>query len=121
MGDFVKNRVSVVTPVYNGEKHLHRLLESVLAQSWEDVEMILSDDGSQDGTLAAARAFRDRFRRRGYALRIVSGEHRNASAAINRALPQVTGEYLIWPDSDDELHPSSIRRRADFLAANPQY
>ena len=121
MGRFIKNRVSVVTPVYNGEKHLYRLLESVLAQSWEDVEMILSDDGSQDGTLAAARAFRDRFRRRGCALRIVTGEHRNASAAINRALPLATGEYLIWPDSDDELHPSSIRRRADFLAANPQY
>ena len=51
MGRFIKNRVSVVTPVYNGEKHLYRLLESVLAQSWEDVEMILSDDGSRDGTL----------------------------------------------------------------------
>ena len=82
MGDFVKNRVSVVTPVYNGEKHLYRLLESVLAQSWEDVEMILSDDGSQDGTLAAARAFRDRFRRRGCALRIVTGEHRDRKSVV---------------------------------------
>lgn len=121
MAEWVKNRVSVVTPVYNGERHLGRLLESVLAQSWGDVEMILSDDGSRDGTLAAARAFRDRFRERGYRLEIVSGEHRNASAAINRGLPLVTGEFLIWPDSDDALHPDSIRARAAFLAERPQY
>ena len=117
----VKGRVSVVTPVYNGERRLHRLLESVLAQSWDDVEMILADDGSQDGTLEAAESFRERFRARGFSFRVVSAEHRNASAAINRALPLVTGEFLIWPDSDDALHPDSIRRRADFLEANPQY
>lgn len=117
----VKGRVSVVTPVYNGERHLHRLLESVLAQSWNDIEMILSDDGSQDGTLEAARAFQSRFRDRGFSFRVLSAEHRNASAAISRALPLVTGEFLIWPDSDDSLHPDSIRARADFLRANPQY
>lgn len=121
MADYVKGRVSVVTPVYNGERCLGRLLDSVLAQSWEDVEMILSDDGSQDGTLAAAWAYRDRFRARGYGLKIVSGEHRNASAAINRGLPLVTGEFLVWPDSDDALHPDSIRTRAVFLEANPRY
>lgn len=117
----VKGRVSVITPVYNGERHLHRLLESVLAQSWDDVEMILVDDGSQDGTLGAAGAFRDRFRARGFSYQIISAEHRNASAAINRALPLVTGEFLVWPDSDDALHPDSILRRASFLREHPQY
>lgn len=117
----VKGRVSVVTPVYNEERHLRRLLESVLAQGWDDVEMILSDDGSRDGTLELAGSFRERFRARGFSYQILSGEHRNASAAINRALPLVTGEFLIWPDSDDALHPDSISRRAAFLQANPQY
>lgn len=117
----IANKVSVVTPVYNGEKHLHRLLESVLAQTWSDVEMILSDDGSQDGTLAVAQSFQARFQSRGYSFHIVSGSHQNASAAISRALPLVTGEFLIWPDSDDVLHPGSIRKRVEFLRANPQY
>lgn len=123
MADYegVRGRVSVVTPVYNGEGHLHRLLESVLAQDWDDVEMILADDGSQDGTLEAARAFQARFQDRGFSFRILSAEHRNASAAINRALPLVTGEFLIWPDSDDALLPGSIRVRAAFLRENPRY
>lgn len=117
----VRGRVSVVTPVYNGERHLHRLLESVLAQNWDEIEMILVDDGSRDGTLEAARAFQGRFQARGFSFQILSAEHRNASAAINRALPLVTGEFLVWPDSDDALRPDSIRARVDFLRANPQY
>lgn len=117
----VRDRVSVVTPVYNGEKHLYRLLESVLAQTWDKVEMILVDDGSEDATLAVAEEYRERFRARGYQFHIVAAEHRNASAAINRGLPLVTGEFLIWPDSDDALHPGSIRKRVEFLRANPQY
>lgn len=115
------NRVSVVTPVYNGERYLGRLLESVCSQSWPWVEMIVSDDGSQDDTLEIAETFRERFEARGFPFYIVSGKHQNASAAINRALPLVTGEFLIWPDSDDVLHTDSIRKRVEFLRANPEY
>ncbi len=118
---YVKNRVSVVTPVYNGEKHLHRLLESVLAQDWDNIEMILVDDGSRDGTLNVADSFRNRFKARGFSFRIIEAQHRNASAAINYALPLVTGEFLIWPDSDDALYPDSISKRVSFLQENPQY
>lgn len=117
----VEGRVSVVTPVYNGAGHVGRLLESVLAQTWDEVEMILVDDGSEDATVAVAEGYRERFRARGYRFEIVAAEHRNASAAINRGLPLVTGEFLIWPDSDDALHPDSIRKRASFLRENPRY
>lgn len=117
----VKNLVSIVTPVYNGEAHLARFLDSVLAQSWDDIEMILTDDGSEDGTLEAAEAYRDAFAGRGFGYRIVTGGHRNASAAINRGLLYVRGEFLIWPDSDDVLERDSIRMRVEFLRENPQY
>ncbi|WP_295733870.1 glycosyltransferase family A protein [uncultured Oscillibacter sp.] len=117
----VRDRVSVVTPVYNGERHLHRLLRSILAQTWDHLEMILVDDGSQDRTVETAQEFQAQFQARGFSFQIVRAEHRNASAAINRGLPLVTGEFLIWPDSDDELEPDSIRRRVEFLRANPQY
>ena len=117
----VKDRVSVVTPVYNGERHLHRLLRSILSQTWDHIEMILVDDGSQDKTVEAATAFQEQFRARGIPFQIVRAEHRNASAAINRGLPLVTGEFLIWPDSDDALEPDSIRKRVAFLRKNPQY
>ena len=113
--------VSIVTPVYNGERHLPKMLDSVLAQTYPKIEMILSDDGSDDGTLQTAESYRGRFAARGYDFRVVTGPHQNASAAINRGLPLVTGEFLIWPDSDDILKPESVERRVDFLEKNPAY
>lgn len=118
---FIYDRVSVVTPVYNGEKRLHRLLDSILAQSWDHIEMILVDDGSWDGTLRIAETYRKKFQDRGFSYHIVSAEHRSASAAINSGLLLVTGEFLVWPDSDDALDPDSIQKRVRFLRMNPQY
>lgn len=114
-----KGKVSIVTPVYNGEAHLAKMLDSVLAQDYSQIEMILADDGSEDGTILVAEGYREKFADRGYGYRIVQAEHKNASAAINQGLPYVTGEYLIWPDSDDVLEPESVRRRVDYLRAHP--
>jgi len=69
--NFVKDRVSIVTPVYNGEQYLGRLLDSVLAQSWDQIEMIVADDGSEDGTLKIAESYREKFQERGFLYHIV--------------------------------------------------
>ena len=114
-----KGKVSIVTPVYNGENHLAKMLDSVLVQDYPQIEMILSDDGSEDGTILVAESYREKFADRGYGYRIVRAEHKNASAAINQGLPYVTGEYLIWPDSDDYLEPESVRRRVEYLCTHP--
>lgn len=121
MEQYKRGLVSAVTPVYNGEAHLHTLLDSLLAQTYPQMEIILADDGSTDGTVRAAERYRERFAARGYSFRIVRGEHKNASAAINSGLPYVTGEFLIWPDSDDILEPESVAKRVDFLNGHPQY
>lgn len=118
---FVEGRVSAVTPVYNGAKYLPAMLDSVLAQAYDDMEMILVDDGSEDDTVRIAESYRPKFLERGYGYRIVRAEHRNASAALNEGLPYVTGEYLIWPDSDDVLRPESVEKRVDFLRRHPEY
>ena len=99
----VKGRVSVVTPVYNGEQFLKRFLDSLLSQTYMDMEVILVDDGSSDHTLDIAKSYTDAFCHKGYPFKIIQAKHKNASAAINQGLPYVTGEYLIWPDSDDVL------------------
>lgn len=114
-------KVSIVTPVYNGESYLAGMLDSVLEQTYPDVEMILVDDGSEDGTLAVAESYQEKFAAKGYAYRIVRASHVNASGAVNRGLPYVTGEYLIWPDSDDVLAPDSVGKRVEFLNAHPEY
>lgn len=118
---FVKGKVSIVTPVYNGERYLPPMLDSVLKQTYPKVEMILVDDGSADGTVQAAEEYREKFADRGYEYSIIRAEHRGAAAAINQGLPFVTGEYLIWPDSDDRLEPSSIEKRVRFLKKYPEY
>lgn len=79
------------------------------------------DDGSTDGTILVAERYRERFARRGYDYHIIHSCHKNASAAINQGLPYVTGEYLIWPDSDDVLEPESVEKRVEFLKRHPQY
>ena len=58
--------VSVVTPVYNGADCLPKMLDSVLVQSWRQIEMILVDDGSSDNTLQVAESYREKFAARGY-------------------------------------------------------
>lgn len=113
--EFLPGLVSVVTPVYNGEGHLSRMLDSVLAQTYPSLQMILADDGSEDGTLALAESYREKFSRRGYGYEILRGEHSCAAGAINLGLPLVRGEYLIWPDSDDVLEPESVAARVEFL------
>ena len=119
--EYQRGLVSAVVPVYNGENHLEGFLDSLLAQSYPQLELILSDDGSDDGTLRVAGSYREAFERRGYGFRIVTGPHQNASAAINRGLVYAAGEFLIWPDSDDRLEPESVRRRVEFLREHPQY
>lgn len=116
-----KGLVSCITPVWNGEKYIAYMLDSVLRQSYPLIEMILVDDGSEDHTLEIAEGYREKFADKGYEYQIVYTRHKNASAAINRGLERIQGEYLIWPDSDDVLEKDSIKKRVDFLAGNPEY
>lgn len=118
---FKQGRVSVVTPVYNGESHLASMLDSVLRQTYPHVDMTLVDDGSMDRTVEIAEGYREKFAARGYGYRIIRSFHKNASGAINQGLPYVGGEYLIWPDSDDVLEPESVEKRVEFLKAHPEY
>lgn len=118
MTDFEKGLVSIVTPVYNGEKYIHILLESVLKQTYDRVQMIVADDGSTDRTKEIAETFRPRFVERGYIFDVVAGEHLCAAGAMCNGLPLVRGEFLIWPDGDDEIMPESIAKRVAFLNEN---
>ena len=93
--------VSILTPMYNTEKYVHRLLDSVLAQDYPAIEMVVIDDGSTDGSRTVVEGYVDRFAAKGYTLRCVHQANAGQSVAIRNGLPLVTGEYLTWPDSDD--------------------
>ena len=119
--NFVKGRVSIVTPVYNGETFLSRFLESIRIQTYRNLELILVDDGSSDQTVMVARHWKERLEKEVISMRIVEAPHRNASSAMGYGLPFVSGEYLCWPDSDDVLKETSIEERVEFLEKHPEY
>lgn len=96
-----KSLVSVITPCYNGEKHIFRLLDSLLSQDYPEIEMIVVDDGSTDNSRDIIESYIDRFVRKGYSLQCVYQKNAGQAAAINKALSLVKGEYLLWPDADD--------------------
>lgn len=118
---FTKGLVSIVTPVYNGEAYLSGYLESILDQTYNKMELILVDDGSEDRTVAVAEEYREKFENKGIPFYILKEKHRNASSALSCGLPYVSGEYLIWPDSDDVLRKNSVEIRVSYLKEHPQY
>ena len=117
----VEDLVSIVTPVYNGAGYLHHILDSILHSTWPFLELILVDDGSEDNTVQIAESYRPLFDERRIRYRILKEEHVNASHAVNAGLKYVTGEYLIWPDADDELRADSIEKRVIYLKEHPEY
>lgn len=116
-----KGLVSCTTPVYNREQYLGKMLESILNQTYPFIEMILVDDGSTDSTLEITESYKEDFAERGFGYQIIHTPHKNASAAINQGIKYLTGEFLIWPDSDDVLEPKSVEVRVNFLTKNSIY
>jgi CDP-glycerol glycerophosphotransferase len=95
--------ISVVVPVYDVEDYLADCLDSVLAQSVDDLEVVLVDDGSTDGSAAIAQSYVDRDRR----FRLVSQANGGLSKARNTGIDAATGDLLAFLDSDDLLPPNA--------------
>ena len=108
--------VSVITPCYNGDKFLSIFLDSLLDQTYKNIEFIFVDDGSTDRTRTIFYSYVKRFKGKGYKLVYVKqAKNKGQAAALNKGLKYFTGEYLTWPDADDILHKDNIRLRVEFL------
>ncbi len=107
--------VSIVTPCYNGEKFIHRFLNSVLNQSYENIELLFVNDGSTDRTEEIILSYKEKFSKKKIPLKYIFQKNNGQASALNRALGIFQGEYLTWPDSDDILHRDNIAKKVDFL------
>jgi len=116
----MKPVVSVVTPCYNSEKYIRPFLQSLLNQTYTELEIILVDDGSTDSTAEIIESYRSAFKKRGSIFHYIRQEHENQARAVNTGLKYVTGDYLIWPDSDDILEPTSVEKRVKYLQEHPE-
>ena len=112
--------VSLLTPCYNAEPFVHRLLDSVLEQTWPNIEMIVVDDGSTDRSREILESYIPKFEARGFSLSVRHRENGGQSAAVNDGLKLVHGDFLVWPDADDWFaRPFSIERLATALQKAP--
>lgn len=99
-----EERISVIVPIYDVEKYLPECLDSILGQTYENLEIILVDDGSRDRSGEIAKQFAERDNR----IILIQQENRGLSAARNRGLESATGEWIVFADSDDYLHKRMI-------------
>ncbi len=106
--------ISVVVPIYNVEEFLGECLRSVEAQTVADLEIVLVDDGSTDGSVAIAQEFVGRDPR----FKLVSQENAGLSAARNTGTAEASGEFLVFLDSDDVLPPNAYELLLGALTAS---
>jgi glycosyltransferase involved in cell wall biosynthesis len=107
-----KPLVSVVIGMYNAAPYLGEAIESVFAQSYRPLELIVVDDGSTDGSGDVARAYGD-------ALRYVFQENAGNGAARNHAVRLASGELFAFLDADDRFRPDKLERQWAVLEAQP--
>lgn len=94
--------ISVVVPVYKAEPYLRRCVDSILAQTHQDLEIILVDDGSPDNCGAICDEYAEKDSR----IRVIHQQNRGLSGARNAGLEQASGDYVAFLDSDDYVDPT---------------
>ncbi|MCI1888897.1 MAG: glycosyltransferase [Bifidobacterium crudilactis] len=105
--------VSVVVPVYNVEQYLEECIESVITQDYEDIELLLIDDGSTDGSGIICDKAADKDAR----VRVFHRKNAGVSDARNFGMKRVRGQFALFVDADDTLHSSAISASMETLAS----
>ncbi len=98
-------KISVIVPVYNVEKYLRRCIDSILNQTFTDFELILVDDGSPDRCPAIC----DEYALKDNRIRVIHKQNGGLSSARNAGIDIAQGVYLFFSDSDDVIHPDTLR------------
>jgi glycosyltransferase involved in cell wall biosynthesis len=92
-------KISIIIPVYNSEKYLKQCLDSILKQTYKNLEIVLVDDGSKDSSLKMCNEYSKSDKR----IKVFSKENGGTSSARNYGLKHITGEYVIFIDNDDYI------------------
>jgi len=107
-------KITIITPVFNGEKYLEETIQSVIGQSYNNIEYIIVDGQSADNTLEIINAYRDRISQ------VIVERDRSMYEAINRGIRAASGDYMLVLNSDDCLaNKNTIQEVVDFISQNP--
>ncbi|MEG3439697.1 glycosyltransferase family 2 protein [Pannus brasiliensis CCIBt3594] len=111
--------VSSIIIFFNAERFFEEAIESVFAQTYENWELILADDGSTDGSTALARGYADRYPEKVRYLEHEGHQNRGMSATRNLGIRHARGEYIAFLDSDDVWLPNKLERQVTLARSNP--
>lgn len=107
-------KFSIVIPVYNSGKYLNECLDSVINQTFKDIEIICIDDGSTDNSLSILKEYEEKDNR----IKVLSQEHRGVGAARNYGMDLAEGEYINFLDSDDKISANTLKSVNKFFEGN---
>ncbi len=107
-------KLSIVIPIYNVEKYLSQCIDSILSQTYQNLEIILVDDGSNDNSGKIA----DKYAQKDSRIAVIHKQNGGLSDARNAGIEIATGEYIYFLDSDDWLVPNAISTLFDFAIKN---
>ena len=108
--------VSIITPVLNGAKYIRECIDSVLNQTYPNIEHIFVDGGSNDGTLDMLASYRLKYPER---IRFISEPDKGAGEAWNKGWKMASGEIYGWLGADDTYEPEAVLTVVEFFSANP--
>ncbi len=108
-------KVSIVTAVYNREKYLGKMLKTCLSQTYQNLEIILVDDGSTDNSLQIANSFKDNR------LQIFTKKHTRCWDTKNFCIKNATGKFIVFVDSDDFLSNNYVKTAINDIMKFPNY
>lgn len=109
-------RVTIVIPVYNRQSYLATAIESVLAQTYKDFELLIWDDGSTDSSVEIAQGYAQRDGR----IRVIAAAHQGAAYALKGAFAEAKGAYIGQVDSDDILDWRALELTVPILDSHPE-
>ena len=105
--------ITIIVPVYNVEKYLRRCLDSIIGQTYQNLEILCIDDGSTDSSGEICKQYAAQDER----IKVLRQENHGVSAARNKGLDAATGEYIAFVDSDDYIEADMIGRLYQALAS----
>jgi glycosyltransferase involved in cell wall biosynthesis len=108
-------KVSVIIPSYNHEKYVREAIQSVLEQTYQDFEIVITDDGSRDRTVSIIKSFTDPRIKLFY-----FPKNRGAAVAVNHCIAEASGEFIALLNSDDAFVPKKLEKQVEFLDKNPK-
>ena len=98
----MKDLITIIINVYNGEKFINKCLDSIINQTYKDLEILIINDGSNDNTLNIIKKYKDKR------IRIITTENKGLSVSRNIGIDNAKGDYLYFIDSDDYIEPDTI-------------